>query len=87
MNIERPNNDEKRPDEGKSDQERVVMWTNYTDASNHKELNCGEKYCVKTADNKVVYAMFMVYEGGEECDFICLREGRTLNVIAFRTLD
>jgi hypothetical protein len=25
MNIERPNNDEKRPDEGKSDQERIVM--------------------------------------------------------------
>lgn len=25
MNIERPNNDEKRPDEGKSVQERIVM--------------------------------------------------------------
>ena len=67
--------------------EHIVMWTAYTDATKHPELINGKKYCVNVGDGMEVYAKFVVYGSGEECDFLCLHTNKSLNVNSFRMLD
>lgn len=70
--------------------ERVVMWTKYTDSTNHPELKAGKKYCVRTADGHECYAKFVVYDCGTEISFIDIghgSNGRGLDVVEFRELD
>lgn len=65
-----------------------MSWIEYKDASMHSELTVNAKYCVRTEDGNEFYAKFVVYEGGEECDFISLNDNRSIGRIsAFRHLD
>ena len=64
-----------------------MEWIEYKDASMHPELNSGQKYCVRTGDDDECYVKFVVYEGGEECNFISLNDSRPVGVVAFRRID
>ncbi len=65
------------------------MWIKYLDATLHKELMHGKRYCIKSGeglDDYEGYAKFNVYEGGEECGFICLHTKKPIRVAYFRKL-
>jgi hypothetical protein len=64
-----------------------IMWIKYTDSVNHPELKHGKKYCIRDDDGAESYARFVVYEGGEEVDFLCLRTGRSVGLTKFRELN
>lgn len=68
-----------------------MSWIKYTDSSNHPELKHGQKYCVRTSEGDECYAVFWVYEGGEEIEFIQVfragEKSKAVSVSEFRLLD